>query len=128
MTAGPPPAGPPPAGLLLVGGAGPAPLGVDIAVMIMEQAGTRGIRTHLMSHEADLAKTVVACELAASASVVDFEDAAESVAWVRERVRDGERFDVVFSGRELAQVTTAEIAAVLGVTGNAPEAVTRVRT
>lgn len=114
--------------MLLVGGAGPAPLGIDIAVMALEQARSRGMRTHLINQESALAETVPACEIADAVSSLDFEDETASVAWARERIARGERFDVVFTVRELAVITAAEIASAVGVAGNPPNAVRRVRT
>lgn len=114
--------------MLLVGGAGPAPLGIDIAMMIMEQAAARGLGTHIISREPDIEYTRAVCDMAAAVSVVDFEDVDASVAWALEQRRGGRRFDVVFATREMAVVTAAEIAAALGVPGNPPEVVRLVRT
>lgn len=114
--------------MLMVGGAGAAPAGIDVAVMALEEAKARGLRVHLTNHEAELAETAAACAMADAVSAVDFEDVPESVAWVRDRVAGGERFDLVFTYREFAVVAAAEIAAALGVAGNPPEAVRRART
>jgi biotin carboxylase len=114
--------------LLLVGGAGPATLGVDVAVAAMEQARSRGLRTLLMNQGTSLAQTISACQLADEVAEVDFEDVQVSVRWACEQVSEGRPLDVVFSARELAQVTTAHIATAVGARGNAPDAVHRVRT
>uniref|UniRef100_A0AAU2VLL8 ATP-grasp domain-containing protein n=1 Tax=Streptomyces sp. NBC_00008 TaxID=2903610 RepID=A0AAU2VLL8_9ACTN len=114
-------------GLLLVGGAGPAPLGIDVAVAAIEQARSRGLRVHLMGHGPDLAATEEACRLADTVSAVDFEDPGAAVAWAVERKAAGERFDVVFTCRELALPATARIAAALGARGNPPAVIDLVR-
>jgi biotin carboxylase len=109
--------------MLLVGGAGPSPLGIDIAVTLIAQAASRGLRTHIIGRDSDLASTRQVCELADDVSVVDFLDTGASVDWAVGQEKLGHRFDIVFSMREVAQVTTAEIAGALGVAGNPPEAI-----
>lgn len=114
-------------GVLLVGGAGPAPLGIDVAVMAIEQARSRGLSVHLMGHAPDLEKTRVACRLADTVSAVDFEDVDAAVSWAQEQTAAGRSFDVVFTGRELALPATARIAEALGAAGNRPEVIDLIR-
>lgn len=114
--------------LLLVGGAGAPGMGVDIAVMAMAQARTRGIRVHLTNDEPTLAETGPACELADEVTAVDPEDVLGSLEWLRGAVSAGKSFDVVFSTREFSLITTSEIAEAVGAPGNPPEAVRRTRT
>jgi len=109
--------------MLLVGGAGSSPLGIDIAVTLIAQAASRGLQTHIIARDADLAATRQACELADDVSVVDFLDTGAAVDWAAGQEKLGHRFDIVFSMREIAQATTAEIARALGVAGNPPEAI-----
>ncbi|WP_331762697.1 ATP-grasp domain-containing protein (plasmid) [Streptomyces sp. NBC_01420] len=116
-----------PPSLLLVGGAGPAPLGIDIAVMAIEQARARGLAVHIIGHAEDLAATRDAVDLADSAEAVDFEDSEAAVAWALDRSRRGEGFDVVFTCRELALPATARIAQALELPGNSPQAIDLIR-
>ncbi len=109
--------------MLLVGGAGPSPLGIDIAVTLIGQAASSGLRTHIIGRDPDLESTRRACELADDVSVVDFLDTGACVDWAVGQEKLGHRFDIVFSMREVAQETTAEIASALGVAGNPPEAI-----
>jgi biotin carboxylase len=109
--------------LLLVGGAGGVALSVDAAATALTEARARGIRTHLTNQEAGLARTAAANELADEVSAVDFETPGESARWAA-----GRRFDIVFGVREMAQVAVAETAEALGLPGNPPDAVRRVRT
>lgn len=113
--------------LLLIGGAGPAPLGVDIALLLIEQARSRKLRIHMMNQSSALEATVRACAMSDTISIVDFEDVAESLLWARDLPRNAAERYVVFSTREYAQITAAEISALLGVSGNTPDAVRRVR-
>ncbi|MEU3492890.1 ATP-grasp domain-containing protein [Kitasatospora cineracea] len=114
--------------LLLVGGAAPNPLSVDVAVQALAQARARGLRTHVTNQEATVAATPEVSGAADAASAVDFEDPAGSAKWAAARRAEGERFDVALAVREMAQVAAAEVAAELGAPGNPPEAVRRIRT
>jgi biotin carboxylase len=109
--------------LLLVGGAGGVALSVDAAATALAQAKDRGIHTHLVNQAAALAATARANDLADEVSAVDFEEPGECARWVR-----GRDFDVVLGVREMAQVAVAESAEALGLAGNPPAAVRRVRT
>jgi biotin carboxylase len=102
-------------------------LGIDVAVTAIEQARSRGLSVHLIGHAEDLARTEEACRLADTAEPVDFEDTDAAVEWARDRARRGQRFDVVFTCRELALPATARIADALGLAGNRPEVIDRVR-
>lgn len=116
-----------PPSLLLVGGAGPAPLGIDVAVMAIEQARARGLAVHLIGHAEDLAATRDAVDLADTAEAVDFEDSEAAVTWALDRGRRGEGFDAVFTCRELALPATARIAEALDLPGNSPEVIDLIR-
>jgi hypothetical protein len=113
--------------LLFVGGASPMSSSVDIAVVALTQARARGIRTHLTNKEATLAVTAPATELADEVSVVDPERPEDCALWARERLAQGDHFDVVLGMRDAVQVAVAESAAVLGAAGNPPDAVRRTR-
>ncbi|HET9138975.1 ATP-grasp domain-containing protein [Actinophytocola sp.] len=113
--------------LVLVGGAGAIPLGVDVAVQALAQGRARGLVTHQTNQTATLAATPAVGWLADASWPVDFERPAESAAWARRRAAAGQRFDVVLGVREYAQVATAEVAAAVGAPGNPPEAVRTVR-
>ena len=114
--------------LLFVGGAGDATLAVDVVESALRQARARGLTIHLTNQEATLADTPTVNALADRVSAVDFSVRGTSAAWVRERASSGDRYDVVFGVREMAQEAVAEVADALGLPGNAPDAVHRVRT
>ncbi|MCC3767414.1 ATP-grasp domain-containing protein [Streptomyces sp. UNOC14_S4] len=114
--------------LLFVGGAGDATLAVDVVETAMRQARERGLRIHVTNQETTLAATPTVSALADAASAVDFERPGDSAAWARGRVAAGETFDIVFGVREMAQEAVAEVADALGLPGNSPRAVHRVRT
>ncbi|MEU5384759.1 hypothetical protein ABZ391_12945, partial [Kitasatospora cineracea] len=97
--------------LLLVGGAAPNPLSVDVAVQALAQARARGLRTHVTNQEATVAATPEVSGAADAASAVDFEDPAGSAKWAAARRAEGERFDVALAVREMAQVAAAGRAA-----------------
>ncbi|WNI15013.1 ATP-grasp domain-containing protein [Actinacidiphila sp. ITFR-21] len=114
--------------LLFVGGAGDAALAVDVVRTALGQARKRGLQVHLTNQEATLAATPAITALADAASAVDFEIPGASADWARGRAAAGERFDIVFGVREMAQEAVAEAADALGLPGNPPQAVHRVRT
>ncbi|GLZ40465.1 ATP-grasp domain-containing protein [Actinokineospora sp. NBRC 105648] len=113
--------------LLFVGGAGHGALGSAVAALALSQARDRGIGTHLLADRASLAASSAVAALADDATELDFTDAPDCVAWATDQARRGNRFDLVLGVREYAQVTVAEVAAALGVPGNPPAAVRRVR-
>jgi glutathione synthase/RimK-type ligase-like ATP-grasp enzyme len=113
--------------VLFVGGSGPGALSEGIATLALAQARARGLRTHVLNdHPADRAPGEVR-ELADDWTELDFTDAARCAAWAARQAAAGTRFDVVFGVREYAQVAVAEVAAALGLPGNPPETVRRVR-
>ncbi|MEE1756044.1 ATP-grasp domain-containing protein [Streptomyces sp. SP18CS02] len=114
--------------LLFVGGAGNATLAVDVVEAAIRQARKRGLRIHVTNQEATLAATPAITALVDETSAVDFEVPGTTAAWARERAAAGDRFDVVFGVREMAQEAVAEAADALGRPGNPPHAVHRVRT
>lgn len=114
--------------LMLSGGASTMPLSVDVAEFVITQAARRGLRVTVTNQAATLAATAAVSAAADAAYAVDFEDPLGSADWAGKAVADGERFDVILGVREMAQVATAEIAAALGLPGNPPDAVRRVRT
>lgn len=114
--------------LMLSGGASTMPLSVDVAEFVLTQAAKRGLRVTVTNQEATLAATAAVSAAADAAYAVDFEDPLGSADWAGKAVADGEHFDVILGVREMAQVATAEIAAALGLPGNPPDAVRRVRT
>lgn len=115
--------------VLFLGGAGPVALSEAVVEPALLEGRAAGVRTHVTNKPADLAGNTEALRaLADAVSPVDFDDPDACAAWARERVAAGERFDVVLGVREKAQRAVAEVAAALGVPGNAPEAVRRVQT
>ncbi|ASU78654.1 carboxylate--amine ligase [Actinopolyspora erythraea] len=119
---------PNPPTMLFVGGAGNSRLAVDVAEQALGQARRRGLRTHVINQEDTLAATPSVSAAADVVSAVDFTRPGESSRWARERVAAGERFDVVFGVRDIAQEAVAEVSDILGVAGNPTSAVRRVRT
>lgn len=114
--------------LLFVGGAGNATLGVDVVETALREAQARGLRIHVTNQEDTLAATPTVSALADTVSAVDFSARGESAAWVRDRIAAGDQYEIVFGVREMAQEAVAEVADALGLPGNAPDAVHRVRT
>lgn len=114
--------------LLFVGGAGDATLAVDVVETAIRQARKRGLHIDITNQEGALAATPGITALADRAVPVDFEAPGATAAWARGRVEAGEGFDVVFGVREMAQQAVAEAADALGLPGNPPQAVHRVRT
>ncbi|PKW00392.1 Biotin carboxylase [Streptomyces sp. 1222.5] len=112
--------------LLLVGGAGGMTLSIDVALEALDQARARGLRTHVVNRNDTLDATRAVGQRADAVSAVDFTDAAGTAEWARQTARDTP-FDLVFGVREMAQQAVAETAAALGVPGNPPDAVRRVR-
>jgi biotin carboxylase len=113
--------------LLLLGGAGPSPLLRDLTRRAVAAARTRGMRVHLTDTSEGLRAFTEAPELADALSAVDFERPGECVAFARERLAAGERFDVVLGLREFAQVSAAEVSAALGLPGNPPAVIRTIR-
>jgi hypothetical protein len=114
--------------LLFVGGARPLGFSVDMAAEALAQAAARGIRVHVTNTAEVLAATADVVAKAAGTSIVDVLRPGASATWARARAEDGERFDAVYALQELAQLAVAETAAAIGVPGNPPDAVHRVRT
>jgi biotin carboxylase len=113
--------------VLFVGGGGANSLSVDVALTAIAAAKALGARVHVTNQADTLAATPMVAAAADAASAVDFTDPSETVDWALSRVRAGERFDAVFGVRELAAVAVADVAAALGLPGNPPDAVRRVR-
>ena len=114
-------------GLLLIGGGGAIPLSIDVAVSALDQAHSRGLRTHVSNRADTLEATRAVGDRADTVSAVDFTDPEGSAAWAVRTARDVP-VDIVFGVREMAQQAVAETAAALGLPGNPPEAVRRIRT
>ncbi|MFJ7416087.1 ATP-grasp domain-containing protein [Streptomyces sp. NPDC098077] len=113
--------------VLFVGGAGQAPLSIDVVAMALVQARSRGLATRLLSHAADIPHTRRAGDLADGVHAVEFTDAAAAVAWAVEHARVDPRPRVVFTGREPALGPAARMAEALGVAGNPPRSVETVQ-
>ncbi|WP_309054499.1 ATP-grasp domain-containing protein [Streptomyces sp.] len=113
--------------LLLIGGGGAMTLSVDVAVEALAQARARGMRTHVTNQADTLEATREVGANADQVSAVDFEDPAGTAEWARD-LAGNHRVDLVFGVREMAQQAVAETALALGLPGNPPEAVRRVRT
>ncbi|MFF3222388.1 ATP-grasp domain-containing protein [Nocardia suismassiliense] len=93
----------------------------------MTQARRRGIRTHIINTADRLARTAEVNALADEISVVDPDDPADCVRWAKEQLAQGDRFDIVLGLRDTVLAATAEVATALGVPGNSPDAISRVR-
>ncbi|MFI7410248.1 ATP-grasp domain-containing protein [Streptomyces sp. NPDC049627] len=112
--------------LLLIGGGGAMTLSVDVAVQALEQARARGLRTTVTNQAGTLTATPEVTAAADAAHAVDFTDPAGTAAWAA--ARPGPAPALAFGVREMAQEAVAATAAALGLPGNPPEAVRRVRT
>ncbi|MFD5511672.1 ATP-grasp domain-containing protein [Streptomyces sp. NPDC127051] len=115
-------------GLLLIGGGGAMTLSVDVAVQALEQARSRGLGTHVTNLADTLAATPEVTAAADGATAVDFTRPGETADWAAARAASGDTPAVVFGVREMAQVAVAETAERLGLPGNPPAAVRRIRT
>jgi len=113
--------------LLLVGGAGAIPLGVDVARLALSQARARGLATEQTNQADTLVATPDVAALADASWAVDFMVPGASGDWARCQVSSGRRIDLVIGVRELAQEAAAEVAAAVGAPGNPPSAVHTVR-
>ncbi|MDQ8706942.1 ATP-grasp domain-containing protein [Streptomyces sp. LHD-70] len=113
--------------MLFVGGANPLPSSVDIVTRAVAEAQARGIRVHLTHTEEMLARTPGVGALADAVSAVDPDDADAVERWVRARIAEGDRYDIVLGLRDTLQDSVARAARLLGVPGNSAEAVRRVR-
>ncbi|MEU2036714.1 ATP-grasp domain-containing protein [Nocardia amamiensis] len=112
--------------LLLVGGARELPFSVDQGEAALAQAAARGIRTLVTSPA--LAATPSIAAAADETAVMGFTDPEATAQWARRRVAAGEPIVAVYALLEMAQVTAADTAAAIGVPGNPPEAIRRIRT
>ncbi|WP_405602978.1 ATP-grasp domain-containing protein [Streptomyces sp. NBC_01410] len=115
--------------VLVIGGAAPRESGFvrDICERAMDQFLARNATVILTDTKENLA---AAPELVARAAVsheLDFADAAACRDWATAFARHTP-VDAVVGFREYAAVSVAEVAAALGLPGNPPEAVRRVRT
>ncbi|MFI5617754.1 ATP-grasp domain-containing protein [Streptomyces sp. NPDC051567] len=115
-------------GLLLVGGGGAMTLSVDVAVQALEQARSRGLDTHVTNQAETLAATPEVTAAADGATAVDFTRPGATADWAAARAGSGDHPAVAFGVREMAQVAVAETAERLGLLGNPPAAVRRIRT
>ncbi len=114
--------------LLLVGGARAVSLSVGMVGDALAQAAAHGIAGHVTAPAAALAATPSVIDAADAVSAVEFADAAATRAWAARQAERGRGFDLVFALQEMAQVAVAEAAEELGVAGNPPDAVRRIRT
>ncbi|MBB4947721.1 biotin carboxylase [Kitasatospora gansuensis] len=114
---------------LIIGGAAPATTGYvhDICARALAQLRARGSRIVLTDTAENLAAGPELVRLADEVGELDFTDADACVAWARARA-EREPIEAVLAFREYAVVAAAEVAAALGLPGNPPEAVRRVRT
>jgi len=114
--------------LLLVGGARPVGMSLSMVGDALDQAAAHGIAAHVTAPAAALAATAAVIEAADAVSAVEFADPAPTRAWVARQAARGRGFDLVFALQEMAQVAVAEAAEELGVAGNPPQVVRRIRT
>ncbi|MEV5957063.1 ATP-grasp domain-containing protein [Streptomyces sp. NPDC051987] len=113
--------------LLLVGGANPLPSSIDIVTRAIEEAHARDIRVHLIHRESMLARTPEVTALADAVSAVEPDDPDACERWLRGRLAEGERFDLVLGLRDEVQESVSRCAALTGAPGNPPAAVRRTR-
>jgi biotin carboxylase len=112
---------------LILGGVAPhaAGYGYDISHRALEQIRSRGSRIVLTDRSATLDAVPELTALADEVYPLDFTDTPACVAWAGERAG---AFDAVMGFREYAVQSVAACADVLGLRGNPPKAVRRVRT
>jgi biotin carboxylase len=114
--------------LMLVGGARALAFSVDLAESVLAQAAARGVRTLVTNTAPGLAATPSVVAAADEVSAVGFAEPQETAEWARQRVAAGTRIVAVCALLEMAQVAAAETAAAIGVPGNPPEVIRRIRT
>jgi hypothetical protein len=115
--------------LLLLGGArAAAPVTVDMAIQALSQAGTRGIRTHVVAQAGELAAAPGLIAAADAVSAVESLRPETTVGWARRWTAGGGRIDAVFAVLEMHQVAVAETARAIRSPGNDPDVVRCVRT
>lgn len=114
--------------VLIIGGTAPAwaTEGRDLSERALRQFKERGCRTVLTDTQTGLDGSPHLVALADEAHAVDFTDPAGCAAWAVAFARHTPVHAVV-GYREYAVQAVAETAAALGVRGNAPETVARVR-
>lgn len=112
---------------LVVGGIAPpfAGYGYDISRRALEQLRRRGVRIVATDRQANIDLAPELTALADEVHPLDFADTEACVRWAHERVG---QFDAVMGFREYAMQSVAACAEVLGVRGNPPDVVRRVRT
>ncbi|KPC64155.1 ATP-grasp domain-containing protein [Streptomyces chattanoogensis] len=112
---------------LILGGAAPrsAGHGYDIPLRALNQLRARGTRIVLTDRAENLAAAPELTVLADEVHTLDFADAADCTAWAGAQ---NARFDAVMGFREYAVESVAAVADALGLSGNPPTAVRRVRT
>ncbi|WP_406839909.1 ATP-grasp domain-containing protein [Streptomyces sp. AHU1] len=115
--------------VLVIGGAAPRESGFvrDICERAMDQFLARGATVILTDTKKNLAAAPELVARAADSYELDFADADACRDWVTEFARHTP-VDAVVGFREYAAVSVAEAAAALGLPGNPPEAIRRVRT
>lgn len=114
--------------LMLVGGGRPLAFSVDLTEAVLAQAAARGVRTLVTTTARALADTPSIVASADEVAAVGFSEPGETARWAREHVAAGEPIAAVLAQLEMAQVAAAETAEAIGVPGNPPEAVRRIRT
>ncbi|MFD3682307.1 ATP-grasp domain-containing protein [Streptomyces sp. NPDC058613] len=115
--------------VLVIGGAAPRESGFvrDICERAMDQFLARNVTVILTDTKENLEAAPELVARAAQSHELDFSDAEACRDWATEFARHT-LVDAVVGFREYAAVSVAEVAAALGLPGNPPEAVRRVRT
>ncbi len=110
--------------VLVIGGIGQGDQARVLCGKFLDQAGRRGVRVHMTDIPAyvDAAPRELIDRFAA-VDVLDFFDRDACVAWAREQVADGARFDLVVTARDDAQPATAAVAEVLGLPYNSARSI-----
>lgn len=115
--------------VLVIGGAAPRESGFvrDICERAMDQFLARGATVILTDTKKNLAAAPELVARAADSHELDYADSAACRDWATDFARHNPA-DAVVGFREYAAASVAEVAAALGLPGNRPEAVRRVRT
>ncbi|WP_329310251.1 ATP-grasp domain-containing protein [Streptomyces sp. NBC_01262] len=115
--------------VLIIGGAAPAAAGFvrDICDRALAQFRARGVRVVLTDTAENLGAAPELVALADEVYELDYADPVACRLWAA-RYATRHRVDAVLGYREYAALSVAEVAAALGLKGNPPAAVLRVRT
>lgn len=112
--------------VLLLAGAASSPLGRHMFSMYAGEAHKRGVRLRITDDPQQAAAGPPPIPFG-TVEPLDYTDPEQCASWAKTQVATGHRFEVIFSGREEAQLAVASAAEAIGAPGNPPEAVRTVR-